>query len=143
MIPKAATTTMKKRRKNITVRSRRTGFEILTVHVDPGLRALRRREKLLRSPAFTRSAPYGSIGLYRDAMERVAEAVEFLPDVNRHEQELGVVQVMAGLENAGHGQFFRARQLRAMPSIAFLFARLFGSRASLCRRGSRPRFPGE
>ena len=40
-------------------------------------------------------------------MKRIAQSVQFLPDMNRHEKKLGIVHVMIGLEDAGHGQLFR------------------------------------
>ena len=70
--------------------------------------------------------PVRAVGIHRldrDAVERVAQPVEFLPDVNRHEQELRVVQVMAGLKNAGDRQFLRQDDFaQFIDRLAFVLA---------------------
>src|SRR6266446_640559 len=78
------------------------GFKILAVHVDPGFGKLWHLEKFLDFFFHALSA-VGIVGLDRDAVERVAEIVKFLADVNRHEQKLGIMQIMAGLINPGDG----------------------------------------
>ena len=57
-------------------------------------------------------------------MERVAEPIKFLSDVNRHEKEFGIVQVMAGLENAGDGQFLRQNNIAQFVDRFLLFLAL-------------------
>ena len=77
-------------------------FEKLAIHVDPGLRGLRRLEKFLDRLLHA----IGRVGIdrpHRDPMQRILEPIKFLSHMHRHEEELGVVQVMAGFVNAGHG----------------------------------------
>ena len=54
------------------------------VHVDPSLREFRRRQKVF-DLVFHAFGPVRIIGLHRDAVERVAQTIKFLSDVNRYE----------------------------------------------------------
>src|SRR5262249_15920573 len=81
-------------------------FEELTIHFRPGLRENGRLEKLVDGILY-RACAVRIVGANGNAVERIAEIVKFLPDVERHEEELGVVLITAGLENPGDGKFLR------------------------------------
>ena len=48
----------------------------------------------------------GLVRAHGNAMQGVVEVVELLADVERNEQEFGIVLIPSGLENSGDGQFF-------------------------------------
>src|SRR5436190_20634629 len=107
------------------------GFEELAVHVDPGLGELRRLKIFLDFLFHLLGAVWIDCP-YRDAVEGVTQAVQFLADVDRHEKELGVVQIMAGLKDAGHRQLFWEDDFaqfidRFLFLIALRFLQLFHS----------------
>src|SRR6266550_7597053 len=95
-------------------------FEILAIHIDPGLGVLRRLEELL-DLLFHAFGAIWVVGLHRDSVQRVVQTVEFLGDVNGHEQKFGVVQVMARLKNAGDSQFFRKNYIAQFVDGFFFF----------------------
>src|ERR1700730_4904297 len=80
-------------------------FEKLVIHFGPGLGEHRRLEKLIER-FFHLIRAEGIVGPHGDAMQRVAEIVKFLRDVDRHENKLGVVLIATRLEDAGDGQIF-------------------------------------
>ena len=98
------------------------GFEVLMVHVDPSLRELGWLEKLFNRLFY----PLGAVrivGLDRNTVQRVTQAVQLLTNINRNEQEFRVVQVMTGLKNAGDGQFLRQDHVaQLVDSFFFLVA---------------------
>src|SRR6266850_2208003 len=76
-------------------------FEILAIHIDPGLGVLRRLEELL-DLLFHAFGAVWVVGLHRDSVQRV-------------------VQIMAGLKNAGDSQFFRKNHIAQFVDCFFLF----------------------
>ena len=76
------------------------------VHFGPGLGEYRRLEKLIERFFHTIGA-IRIVGPNGDAMQRVAQIIKLLSNVDRHEDKLGVVLIAPSLENAGDGQVFR------------------------------------
>ena len=100
-------------------------FEELVIHVDPSLGILGRLEKFLDLLLY----PFRAVridGSHGDAVKCITEPIQFLPDVNRHEKKLRVMQVMPGLEDAGYGQLLRQHDLaQFIDRLAFLVALRF------------------
>ena len=88
------------------------------VHVDPSLRVLRGFEKLLDGLFYALGA-VRVVGFDGDPVQRVTQAVQLLPDINRNEKKLGIMQVMASFKDASNSQLFR------QDHIAQLIDRLF------------------
>src|SRR5205814_8377701 len=78
-------------------------FEKLMIHFGPGLREHRWLEKLVER-FLNAIGAVRIVGPNGDAVERVAQVVKLLRDVDRHEQELRVILIATGLKNAGDGQ---------------------------------------
>src|SRR5947207_3804642 len=98
-------------------------FEVLTIHIDPGLREFRRLEKLL-DRLFDAVSAIRVIRFDRNAVERVAEAIKLLADVKRHDQKLRIMHIVAGLENPGDSEFFGQNNVPQLVDGLFFFRTL-------------------
>src|SRR6266542_6063533 len=76
------------------------GFEKLAVHVDPGLRVFGRLEKLSYCLFYTLGA-VRVVGPDGDAVQPISQPIYLLAYIDRHEQTLGIVQVMPSLNDTG------------------------------------------
>ena len=79
-------------------------FEEFAIHIHPG------RDAQSRIDASLHAGPDGGGFVGVDSFDgepvnSVAEPVEFLADVQRHEEEFRIVEVTSGGKDAGHGEF--------------------------------------
>src|SRR5213596_790571 len=61
------------------------------------------------------------VGFDGDPMQRVTQVVQLLPDINRNEKKLGIMQVMASFKDASNSQLFRQDHIAQLVDRFFLF----------------------